>query len=139
MRHPRARPPAEARPTPLRCSDAGYGLVEVLVSLTLFMVIAAAAGPGLVTSLRYAESNENRVVAAGLAAAQIEQARGADNPADLTVRSTTIVRNGTSFVVRRMLEPHFECAEVARTRIITISVTWPGSGSGVLSDTIRAC
>lgn len=120
-------------------TDAGYGLVEVLVSLTLFMIIATAAAPGMVTALRFADSNENRVVAAGLAAAQIELARGADNPADLAVGTSTVKRNGTTFTIRRLLDPVLECSEAARTRIITIRVQWPGSGAGVLSDTIRAC
>jgi len=118
--------------------DRGFSLIEVLVSLAMFMGVALASSLTLLTSLRFAESNENRVVAAGLATAQMEQARAVTNPVNLAAGTVTVVRSGTTFTVRRQLLPTTGCT-VAKTRTITISVEWPNFDDAVRSDTVRAC
>jgi len=126
--------------------DAGFSLVEVLVSLTIFMGVAGASGMAVLGSAHYAEANDNRVVAAGLATAQMEQIMAAANPDDLTAGNTTIVRNGTTFSVKRFVFPATECTATL-TRVVTVRVAWPGSGDASLADTsgavyldsVRAC
>lgn len=117
--------------------DGGYSVIEVLVSMTLFMGLAAAIVMLLLTSLNYAESNDNRVIAAGLAAAQVEQARAVDPPSALSAATTTVVRDGTTFTIKRVLLPVTGCSSPGNTRTITVSVSW--TGSSVTSDTMRAC
>jgi prepilin-type N-terminal cleavage/methylation domain-containing protein len=119
-------------------NDEGFSLVEVIVSIALLVIVATAAAVALTTSIRYAENNEDRVVAAGLATAQIEQARSAPNPAGLVGGTTSVSRNGTPFSIVRQLSPITGCT-VALTRTITITVSWPGHGGPVRSDTVRAC
>lgn len=118
------------------CADGGYGLVEVLLSLTLFMVLAATATPALLTAVRFSESNENRVVAAGLAAAQIEQARAVPAAVDLVAGNSTVQRNGATFAISRRLLPASGCPDLS-SRTITVTVTW--AGGVVRSDTLRIC
>jgi type II secretion system protein I len=136
----RRSPAAEralGRDLPL-AGDDGFTLLEVVVSLALFAIIAVAATLGVINALKYSESNENRVVAAGLAAAQIEQARAAKDPKTLTAGSSTIKRNGTAFTVSQALSPSTGCSADGR-RVITVSVKWPGTGGPVRSDTVRLC
>jgi type II secretory pathway pseudopilin PulG len=118
--------------------DGGFSLVEAVVSVALFAIVAASSGVALVNAVRYAESNENRVVAAGLATAQIEQARSAPDPAALLPGSSQVVRDGTPFTIERVLAPINGCRDEG-SRTITVVVDWPGPGGPVLSDTVRAC
>jgi prepilin-type N-terminal cleavage/methylation domain-containing protein len=127
-------PARDSSPT----GDDGFTLLEVVVSLALFAVIAVAATLGVINALKYSESNENRVVAAGLAAAQIEQARAVKDPKALTAGTATIHRNGTSFMVSQSLSPSTGCSADGR-RVITVSVNWSGTGGPVRSDTVRLC
>ena len=110
----------------------------MIVSLGLFLVASTAGALALVTALSFAESNENRVAAAGLATAQIEQARAAADPAALEPGTSSMARNGVTFAVSRALDPIVGCS-AAGTRTITITVTWPGRGGPVMSDTVRRC
>jgi prepilin-type N-terminal cleavage/methylation domain-containing protein len=119
-------------------ADDGFTLLEVVISLALFAVIAVAATLGVINALKYSESNENRVVAAGLASAQIEQARAVKDPKTLTAGTATINRNGTSFTVSQSLSPSTGCTADGR-RVITVSVNWSGNGGPVRSDTVRLC
>lgn len=127
-----------------RARDAGFSLVEVLVALTLFTIVAVSSSVALVNSTKYAESMDNRVVAAGLATAQITFARTmavpapAGQPANppLTSGTYTTVRNGATFTVVRTVT--LTCA-VNHKRLITVKVSWTGIGAPVYADTVRAC
>lgn len=141
---PAFRPPAAgpvgvpATSEDLASDDAGFSLVEVVVALGLLVVVSTAGALALGTSIKHAEANENRVIAAGLATAQIEQARAAVDPSALVPGSTAVTRNGTTFQVTRQLAPPTGCTP-AGTRTITITIAWPGTGGPVHSDTVRAC
>lgn len=119
-----------------RDTDAGFSLVEVMISLSLFTIVAVSSTVALVTSTRYAESTDNRVVAASLAAAQISIARSAVDQAGLVGGTTTIVQNGATFTVER--EVGLTCP-ADKKHLITITVSWGGIGEPVYSDTVRAC
>lgn len=121
---------------PGRSRDDGFSLIEVLISLSLFTIVAVSSTVALVTSAKYAESTDNRVVAAGLASAQISLARSTIDQSTLVAGTTTIVRNGATFTVQRQVAD--TCATNLRRRI-TITVSWPGIGEPVRSDTVRAC
>jgi type II secretory pathway pseudopilin PulG len=54
--------------------DAGFTLVEVLVSFVLFMVVSAGAATGVVTALNASHSSQQRVDAANVAQAFVTQA-----------------------------------------------------------------
>jgi len=110
--------------------------VEVLVSMTLFMMVAATATPALLTAVRFSEANDNRVVAAGLAAAQIDMARANPRPATLTPGGTTVRQNGTTFTITRTIKG-CPTPPTGALLTITVAVRWPGGA--VHSDTLRAC
>lgn len=118
--------------------DGGFSLIEVLVSLSLFTIVAVSSTVALVTSAKYAESTDNRVVAAGLASAQIALARStAGQPSLVSGTSTsTIDLNGATFTVERQIA--LTCA-ADHKRLITIKVSWVGVGAPVYADTVRSC
>ena len=132
----RSGPSRGARPALRRNDDAGFSLVEVLISLTLFTIVAVSSSVALITSAKYTESSENRVIAAGLAAAQISLARGTVDQNTLLPATTTTVQNGATFTIKR--DVTLTCATDHKRRI-TIKVTWGGIGAPVYSDTVRGC
>lgn len=133
-------PPTDvvAGPAGVTSGDSGFSLVEAVVSVALFMIVSASAGLAVVTAVRIAESNQNRVVAAGLATAQIESARAAPDPGALEAGVTDVSRDGTTFTIERLLDPLSGCT-ARGTRTISVIINWPGTGGPVYSDTVRAC
>ncbi len=66
------RPEAPAATAP----DAGFTLVEVVVSFVLFAILSTTAGMALASTLKASAGNEARVVAANLVARQMETIQG---------------------------------------------------------------
>lgn len=58
--------------------DDGFSLLEVIISLALFMIMSASMGLALTQVLSTSRSNESRVIAANLVARKIETFRGMD-------------------------------------------------------------
>ncbi|WP_395879061.1 prepilin-type N-terminal cleavage/methylation domain-containing protein [Curtobacterium sp. 9128] len=59
--------------------DEGFSIVEVLVAMTVFALIAAGVATGIVGSLYLAQGSRSREVAIGLAQDAIDQARTSTN------------------------------------------------------------
>jgi len=131
--------------------DDGFSLVETLVALVLFAIVASVSARFLITSMGVTRSNAQRVVAANLAAQSIEEVRGkrAVDIADGTTTSQPPAISGTTYTVERTA--HYVsssmssglCAQdgAALTfKLVSVTVTWPGMGSvkPVRADTLKA-
>ncbi|WP_104198474.1 prepilin-type N-terminal cleavage/methylation domain-containing protein [Cryobacterium sp. M15] len=82
-------------------SEAGISLIEVLVAMMIFAIIAVGAGYGIVTSLYLSNDARSREVATNLAAQEIDLARSAGDVFSVLDRDSTVVQNGTTFSVHR--------------------------------------
>jgi prepilin-type N-terminal cleavage/methylation domain-containing protein len=70
-------------------ADAGMTLIEVVVALLVFAVIASGIVAGMTTIARMTSDDRSRVVAANLAAEQTDLARAIGDPFSLTNGTTT--------------------------------------------------
>jgi type II secretory pathway pseudopilin PulG len=129
-------------------ADIGLGLIEVLVALTVFAILATSAAALLQRALRISGSNEARVVAANLATRAIETARGVDarTLVDGTSNSTVTVE-GRTYTITQTVVPDSvggtgnscegRTGPIAFKRV-NVQVSWPGMGDvrPVRSDTV---
>ncbi|MDJ0376029.1 type II secretion system protein [Cryobacterium sp. PH31-L1] len=113
--------------------EAGISLIEVLVAMLIFAIIAVGVGYGIVTSLYLSNDARSREVATNLAAQEIDLARSAPNVFEVLARTSTVVQNGTTFSVHRSTD--WETSTGAdgncgsgggqlRYRHLNVTVTW---------------
>ena len=116
-------------------ADAGITLIEVLVAMMIFAIIAVGVGYGLVTALYLGHDARSREVAVNLAAQEVDLARTSSNVFTVLTRDTTVVQNGTTFLVHRATD--WETTSGAdgncgsgggqlRYRRVNVTVTWDG-------------
>lgn len=134
-----------------RWPDDGFSLVEVLVAMVLFMLLAATTGTALASVLATSRSNESRVVAANLAAREVEVYRGVDT-ATVTVGALprrSVRLDGRAYHVETTLaydtvgSSGSACDGVSGPAAflrVSVLVSWEGMGTArpVRSDTMRA-
>ncbi|WP_161498851.1 type IV pilus modification PilV family protein [Cryobacterium aureum] len=82
-------------------AEAGISLIEVLVAMLIFAIIAVGVGYGIVTSLYLSNDARSRQVATNLAAQEIDLARSSGDVFSVLDHDSTVVQNGTTFTVRR--------------------------------------
>ncbi|MCU1474310.1 MAG: prepilin-type N-terminal cleavage/methylation protein [Amnibacterium sp.] len=70
-------------------ADAGMTLIEVVVALLVFAIIASGIVAGMTTIARMTSDDRSRVVAANLAAEQTDLARAIGDPFKVTTATTT--------------------------------------------------
>lgn len=96
---------ATRRPAHRVSRDAGFSLVEIVVALTVFAVLAVACATIAIDSLGIAGDNRERVRAANLASAEIERTRAVFRASRSGVPETTVVSptlvDGNSYTVAR--------------------------------------
>ncbi|HUR74271.1 MAG TPA: prepilin-type N-terminal cleavage/methylation domain-containing protein [Sporichthya sp.] len=99
------RAAASAHPAGRRSRDAGFSLVEIIVALSVFAVLAVACATMAINSLHTAGDNRDRVRAANLASAEIERTRAAFRVAKGSVSEVTAmsypVVDGLNYTVKR--------------------------------------
>ncbi|MBG6055654.1 Tfp pilus assembly protein PilV [Salinibacterium sp. CAN_S4] len=81
--------------------DAGLGMIEVIVALAIFMVVAIGIAYSAISTLRIAADSESRVIATNLAASEIDNARAAGDPLDLFSNTRTVTVNGMVYTIAR--------------------------------------
>ena len=122
-------------------NDGGFTVVEVVVSLVLFVIVAAAATSAIVNALATSNTTNNRVTATGLAQQALAQAR-ADQAAVIATHDLTSV-SGPYTVTRTALVPvnvNGEVCPAGDTISVTVVVTWINGGNrSVRLDTVMAC
>jgi Tfp pilus assembly protein PilV len=143
----------------LGAGDAGFGLVEAMVAMFVFAVVAAVSAGTAVQVLQVAKGNTQRVTATSLATAEIERMRvlpalalNAETgergiPDGAATWQVTVA--GTRYTVQRNANyvsagsSTNVCAGTGGQlvyKLVTVVVTWPGMGRvpPVRSDTLKA-
>ena len=113
--------------------EAGVSLIEVLVAMLIFAIIAVGVGYGLVTSLYLGNDARSRESAVNLAAQEIDLARSAGNVFAVLESTSTVVQNGTTFTLHRSTDwetttgADGNCGSGGgqlRYRRVNVTVTW---------------
>ena len=81
--------------------DKGIGMIEVIVALGIFMVVAIGIAYSAISTLRLAADSESREIATNLAASEIDNARAAGDPLDLFDNTRTVTVNGMVYTITR--------------------------------------
>ncbi|TNM64495.1 prepilin-type N-terminal cleavage/methylation domain-containing protein [Streptomyces sp. NP160] len=130
--------------------DDGYTMLEVVVAMAVFTVLAGSVFTVLTGALRTTGDNNRRTVAADLASAQVEQARS---------QRTVDIVDGLSSRTQRVGGTVYSVAQTASYvtadssssvctgsgdalayKLVTVEVTWPAMGTTqpVTASTLRA-
>ena len=139
--------------------DAGFTLIEAIVSFTIFAIVILGAVLAIVAGQSSANSSRDRVTAANVAQQEIARAQAlptASLTAAPTATSTSTV-GAEPYTVTRKVDfsasataspqpaqptacPSVITAGTAYWMHVAVTVTWPGSnGRSVQMDTVRAC
>ena len=128
--------------------DHGLGLIEVMVSLTLFSVIMTGVGYGLTQSVVNTRGSKNREAAANIASATIDKARATTDFATLASDTwTQNVDNDTYTILQTVTDQSgtgnaSPCDGGSSTYIrykrVSVRVDWVGMGDAdpIRSDTL---
>ena len=154
MRTTRSR--AAARRPALRGADDGFGLVETLVAMTILAIMSIALLSMLLTAQQTAYGNRSRVIAANLAASEMDALRSIarDGIGALPIgtgRIDTVEVGGTDYTVATEVEyvnaaaPDTMCGTPAGVQLlngvrVNVNVTWATMGGvqPVTSDSLIA-
>lgn len=131
-------------------SEDGFSLIEVMVALVVFALFTVAVAAALFQALHIGATNRDRVVAANLAARQIDLVRGVPSDQILTSAvlhsppQSPIVVNGTTYYLQQQVQyvglgnQAQTCGGLDVVRI-SVEVSWARMGGvpPVRSDTIR--
>lgn len=131
--------------------DEGFSLVETVVAMLLFAVVAAVSAGLLGNIMGVTRNNTQRVTAANLAAQYIEEVRG-QRAVDIPDGGTPlpeVFAAGTRYTIQRTAnyvqstDATSLCASTGAKlayKLVTVTVTWPDMGSTkpVRSDTLKA-
>jgi prepilin-type N-terminal cleavage/methylation domain-containing protein len=138
-------------------AEAGFSLVELMVALSIFAVVVAAAATGMDAALDLARNNRQRSTAAYVASQEIEKVRAAfsadtSTPAIGQTSTTTPAVNGLVFTVTKQVswtnpgsnpDPctatgTSPTGQVLAYKRVRVRVTWSGMGStqAVSSETL---
>jgi prepilin-type N-terminal cleavage/methylation domain-containing protein len=125
--------------------DAGFSLMEIMVALSVFAVLAVACATMAIDSLGVAGDNRERVRAANLASAEIERTRAVFRAARGSVPETTVVSptvvDGNSYSVARTTtwvdaegDPATDAgvsytAATGTALLVEVRVSWPDLGT----------
>lgn len=116
-------------------ADDGISLVEVVVALMVFSIIALGVGYSALTILRITEDTRSREVATNLATTELDIARAMPDPFDVLNATSTKVVGGTTFTIKRVTSwVTTSGADVAcgtgtgtlQSKRVNVTVTWNG-------------
>ena len=132
-------------------SDDGFTLIEVIVSLTLFVLVAGAATFAIISSIRASDVTNQRVAAGQVAQQELDRVRAlGPNPVvsarPLPTGSATSA-DGVTFTVTVIASPTWSTPCYIGTAPVTggfrnleVTVALPGGRiSPVVMDTRMAC
>jgi prepilin-type N-terminal cleavage/methylation domain-containing protein len=136
---------------PARCrpDDAGFTLIEVVVSFVIFAIVAASATAAIVNGIGSSRVTKDRVAAANVAQQEIQRLE-ATAPSDIPLGTSSTpapVGNETFTVARTITNSPAStpCSQTvsagtAHTVNVHVEVSWPNSqGRSVQMDTVIAC
>lgn len=123
-------------------NDDGFTVLEVVVAMTIFVIVAVGAAGGVLNGIKASNSTTNRVGGANVAQSDLDQARVQPTPSPTSY--ATNAPSGGSYTVTRtvtMPTPSGSTACPAGSEMtISVVVTGPGrSTSSVKMQTVVAC
>lgn len=130
--------------------DSGLSLVEIIVAMMIFAMVSVGLAYSMIGTLNLTRESRVRVVAANLAAEEIDLARDAEDLFGLLDEDREVPLNGDVFTVQRrtqwVSDPNadFSCGAsgtsgTLRYKRVNVTVTWGGMSAGaqpVRSDTV---
>lgn len=128
--------------------EEGVSLVEVLVAMMVFSIIAVGVSASLITVLRMTEDTRSRLVASNLATSELDLARAMEDPFDVVNGARTVPVSGKNYVVTRTTSwvttsgADVGCGSgggLMQSKRVNVTVTWAGMLSTtqpVRSDTL---
>jgi len=124
--------------------DAGFTIIEVMVALAIFALVAAGAVAGAIGGSKASSSAKNQVASVNVAQNDLEQARANPTPAP-TSYSTAPVANGPTYSVTRTVTTVAPAGAAAGScpaggeRHISVLVRANGTNNASRLDTVVAC
>jgi type II secretory pathway pseudopilin PulG len=125
--------------------DAGFTVLEALVSFALFAVIGGSSVTAIVNANTTSKDSSDRVNAADLAAQDLQQARTLDYPNYPTsVAAHSVIVGNTTYTVTRSVPspcPTTSNFNSQTTMLVTTTVTWApvNAANTVVMATEIAC
>lgn len=129
--------------------DAGFTLLEVVVSLVIFAIVAASATAAIINGVSSSNVTRNRVDAANIAQQDIQQLAALPRTSVTAApTSTTVTVGNEPYTVTRQigtLPSGTPCPTVVATDTphkitVHVQVNWPNdNGRSVQMDTVLAC
>lgn len=138
---------AQRHPDDPRRNEDGLTLVELVVALMVFALIAVSVAYSSVTILKASRNSQGESVAANLAAQEIDLARSAGDVFKLVDTEREVPVGGVTYKIARLTSwvdssgGDQACGAgggVLQYKRVNVSVTWPGSNAAVRADTLVA-
>jgi prepilin-type N-terminal cleavage/methylation domain-containing protein len=137
------------QPSRANSLDDGFTLIEVMVAMMIFMIIATGVAYTMLSSFTLTNDSHFRLTAVNLASQEIDQDRATASIVDLSTKSPwTEQVGGQTFTVTRTVSwvdnngNDVSCGSGTATlqfKRINVQVTWPGMvGNPVSVDTLLA-
>lgn len=129
-------------------AEAGLSLIEVIIAMMVFAMIATGIGYTMLAALNLTKDSTARQQAANLAAQEIDLTRSIDNLFNLVDKTTTTTINGRTFTITRtarwVSDPDVDqrCGiggGILRYKRVNVSVGWSdmtSSSATVHADTL---
>ncbi|WP_164863611.1 hypothetical protein [Agromyces sp. LHK192] len=134
----------------LHSDESGVGLVEVLLAMLVFAIVAVSVAYSVTLTLTNTRDSKARQMALNLAASDIDAVRAIGDPFEVHSSSTPVTSNGETFTVQRTTSwvseggGDADCSAsggTLRYKRVNVTVTWTGMGpTGIpaRTDTILA-
>jgi prepilin-type N-terminal cleavage/methylation domain-containing protein len=134
----------------LRSTDDGFTVVEVLVAMMVFAIIALGVGYSTLTTMRMSSDARSREVAANLAASEIDTVRAIGDPFAVFDAKHDVTVSGTTYTVKRSAGWVSTTGTVGgcgtgtgtlQYKRVNVGVSWPaqfGAGTAAHADTVLA-
>lgn len=122
--------------------EAGLSLIEVIIAMMIFAMIATGIGYTMLAALSLTKDSSARQQAANLAAQEIDLTRSIDNLFNLQNRTTTTTINGRTYTITRTAawvsdpDVNQRCGiggGILRYKKVNVTVGWTGMTSGTPS------
>lgn len=139
-----------ARISALGRDDGGFGIIEVLFAMLIFMVVSVGIAYSMISTLRLSSDSSSREIAANLAASEIDNARAAGDPFTLYDNVRTVTVDSMDYTITRSTGWVSSTGSSAgcdtgsgslQYKSVDVQVTWPTKlemTSAVRSNTLLA-
>ncbi|GAA1522440.1 type II secretory pathway pseudopilin PulG [Agromyces terreus] len=117
--------------------DAGMGLVEVLVAMLVFAIVALSVAYSLTFTLANTRDSKARQIALNLASQEIDKVRAIGDPFKVLTETTPVTQDGETYSIQRSTSwistagtdaPCSIAAGTLQYKRVNVTVTWTNMG-----------